>query len=71
MVRSGRSVNVTTLFLCMLRPPKQLTSTKVHLLSPVTLFNQRKEKNESKWPDMVSNLGPLALKSDTELDGLY
>ena len=25
-------------------------------------------RNESKWLDRVSNLGPLALKSDTELD---
>ena len=38
MVIWGRSVNVTTLFMGRLRPPKQLTSTKVHILSPVTLL---------------------------------
>ena len=32
---SGRSVNLTTLFLGRLRPPKRLTSTS-HILSPVT-----------------------------------
>ena len=34
-VMSGRSVNLTTLFLGRLRPPKQLTNF-VHILSPVT-----------------------------------
>ena len=34
MVMSGRSVNVATL---IPRPLKQLTSSKVHILSPVTL----------------------------------
>ena len=41
MVMSGRSVNVTTLIpgeLGRLRPPKQLTSTKGHILAPVTLL---------------------------------
>ena len=63
MVMSGRSVNEATL---IPRPPKQLTSSKVHILSPVNLTRRK----ESKWPNRVSNLGPLALKSDTELDGL-
>ena len=34
----------------------------MHLLLPVTLPENAKEK-KSKWPDRVSNLGPLALKS--------
>ena len=41
MVMSGRSVNVTTLIpgeLGRLRPLKQLTSTKGHILAPVTLL---------------------------------
>ena len=33
---SGRSVNLTTLFLGRLRPPKRLASTFMHILSPVT-----------------------------------
>ena len=52
---SGRSVNLSTLFLGRLRP-KRLTST--------SFLNQRKERNESIWPDVVSNPGPLALESD-------
>ena len=52
MVMSGRSVNLTTLFLGRLRPPKGLTST---------ISGRR---NESMWPDRVSNPGPLALESD-------
>ena len=53
-----------------LRPPMQLhiTSTKVHILSPVTLLQISETRNESKWPDRVVSLGPLALKSDTEHD---
>ena len=39
MVMSGRSVHVTTLLLGRLRPPNQLTSTKLHILSPVTLLD--------------------------------
>ena len=41
MVMSGRSVNETTLIpgeLGRLRPPKQLTSTKSNILTPVTLL---------------------------------
>ena len=66
----GRSVKVTSLFMGRLRPPMQLhiTSTKVHILSPVTLLRISEMRNESKWPDRVVSLGPLALKSDTEHD---
>ena len=38
MAMWGRSVIITTLFMDRLKPPKQLTSTKVHILSPVTLL---------------------------------
>ena len=37
MVMSGRSVNVVTLIPGRLRPAKQLSSCKVHILSPVTI----------------------------------
>ena len=46
MVMWGRSDNVTTLFMGRLRPPKHLTSTKVHILSPVTFSNQGKKKRK-------------------------
>ena len=36
-----------------------------HILSPVT-----GRRNENKWPHRVPNLGPLALNSDTEHNGL-
>ena len=36
VVVSGRSLNLTTLYMGRLRPPKQLTSKFVHILSPVT-----------------------------------
>ena len=49
MVMSGRSVNLTTLFLGRLRPTSQTVNQYfVHILSPVTdkltFLNQRKEK---------------------------
>ena len=46
MVMSGRSVNVATLFLGRLRPPKQLTNTKVHTLSPVTFLKSAEEEKK-------------------------
>ena len=46
MVLSVRSVNVTTVILGRLRPPKQLTSTKVHILSPVTLLESAEGDTE-------------------------
>ena len=63
---SGRSVNLTTLFLGRLRPPKRFTQYFVHILSPVTdncpsLISGR--RNESMWPDRVSNPGPLIYES--------
>ena len=67
MVMSGRSVNLPTLFLGRLRPPKRLTSYFVCILSPETdncpaCISGR--RNESMWPDWVSNPGPLALETD-------
>ena len=55
---SGRSVNVITLFLGRLRPPKQLTSTKVHILSPVTLLDsaERETKLSSRTGYRTSDL---------------
>ena len=74
MVMSGRSVNLTTLFLGRLRPPKRLTSTSVHIFLPVadncpSWISRR--KNKSLWPDWVSNPGPLALESDALLTALH
>ena len=43
MVMLGWSANVTTLFMGRLRPPKQLTSTKLHILLPVTLLESAEE----------------------------
>ena len=58
MVMSGRSVNVTTLFLGRPRPPKQLTSAKVHILSPVTLLDsaERETKLSSRTGYRTSDL---------------
>ena len=59
---SGRSVNVTTLFLGRLRPPKQLTSTKVHILSPVTLLEsaEGETKVSGRTGYRTSDLWPLS-----------
>ena len=62
MFLSGRSVNLTTLFLGRLRPPKRLTK-----LSPITdncPFSVSGRRNESSLPDRVSYPEPLALESD-------
>ena len=64
---SGRSDNLTTLFLAWLRPPKQLTSTKCtyfHQLLTTALLESAERINESKWPNRVFNPGHLALESD-------
>ena len=61
MVMLGRSVNLTILFLGGHRPLKRLTSTSCTYPSPVTNGGRR---NESMWPDRVSNPGPLVLESD-------
>ena len=61
MVMSGRAVNLSVLFLGRLRPPN------VHILSPVTDSCPSRisgRRNESMWPDWISNPGPLALESD-------
>ena len=68
VVMSGRSVNLTTWFLGRLRPPKQLTSTKcTHFASNLTPTLLESAEGET---DRLLNPGPLALKSDTELDSL-
>ena len=63
MVVPGLSVNLTTLFLCRLRSPKRLTSTKRkyfrQLLTTAQSISRRRSK--SKRPDGVSNVGPLAI----------
>ena len=46
MVMWGRSVNVTTLFMDRFRPPKQLTSTKAHILSPLSLLESAEEETK-------------------------
>ena len=58
---SGRSVNLTTLFLGRLRPPKRLTSTSCIYFLPVT--DNCGRRNESMLPDRVSYLGPLTYES--------
>ena len=59
VVKSGRSVNLTTLYLGRLSGYNQYF---VYILSPV--FGRR---NESMWIDRVSNPGSLALGSDALL----
>ena len=59
---SGRSVNLTTLFLGRLRPPRRF----VHILLPVTdncPSWKSGRRNESMLPDLVSNPGPLTYES--------
>ena len=62
---SGRSVNLTTLFLGRLRPPKRLTSTSCtnfrQLLTTALL--ESAERESSMWLDKVSNPGPLTYES--------
>ena len=73
MVMSGRSVNLTTLFLGRLRPPKRLTSTLCtcfRQLLTTALLESSGKRHESVWPDRVSNPGPLAHESDALLTGL-
>ena len=64
----GVSVNLTTLFLGRLRPFKAVNQYFVHILSSVTdkcpsCISGR--RNESLWPDLLSNLGSPAHESDT------
>ena len=49
MVMWGRSVNVTTLFVDRLRPPKQLTSITVHILSPLALPESAEGETKVRW----------------------
>ena len=58
---SGRSVNLTTLFLSRLRPPKRLTSTSCtyfrHILTTALLEKLKKRKEKRKYvarPDIES-----------------
>ena len=62
MDMAGWSVNLTTLFLGRLRPPKRLTCT----LCTVPFLNQWKEKRVCSQT-RVLNPGPLALESDVLL----
>ena len=67
MVMSGRSVNLPTLFLGRLRPPKQLTSTScTYFRQKLTTALLESAEGETKvcGPDWVSNQGPLALETD-------
>ena len=60
---SGPSVNLITLFLGRLRPPKRLTSTLcTYFCQQLPFLNQRKD-DQSMWPDRVSNPGPLTYES--------
>ena len=59
MVMSGRSVYLITLILGRLRPPTRLTSTKCMYFRQELTTSGR--SNKSKWPDRVSNSGPVAL----------
>ena len=65
-VMSGRSVNLTTLFLGRLRPPKRLTSTScTYFRQELTtaLLEKSGRRNESMLPDRVSDPGPLTYES--------
>ena len=74
MVMSGLSVNLPTLFLGRLRPPKRLTSTLcTYFRQKLTtaLLESAGRRNESMWPDWVSNPGPLALETDAGCGYIY
>ena len=62
---SGWSVNLTTLFLGSLRPPKRLTSTScTHFRQKLTTALLEKAEGETKvLPDRVSNPGLLIYES--------
>ena len=64
MVMSGRSINLTTLFLGRLRPPKLLTSTKCTYFRQQLTPAQVSGRNERMWPGLVLNPEPLVLESD-------
>ena len=66
---SGRSVNLTTLFLGRLRPPKRLTSTScTYFRQWLTTAFLESAEGETKvhvcGRTGLSNPGPLALESD-------
>ena len=62
----GWPVNVTTLFLGRLRPPKQLTNTLCTYFCQelTTALLESAEEETNMWPDRVLNPGPLALEPD-------
>ena len=63
---SGRSVNLTTLFLGRLRHPKRLTITSCtyfRQLLTTALLEISGRRNESMLPDRVSNPGLLTYES--------
>ena len=65
MVMSGRSVNLPTLFLGRLRPPKRLTSTLcTYFRQKLTTALLESAEGETKVCGWVSNPGPPALEID-------
>ena len=67
---SGRSINLTTLFLGRLRPPKRLTSTsRITFASnwQLPLLNQRKEKRKYvARPGIESRTSDLRVRCPTD-----
>ena len=64
MVKSRRSVNLTTFFLGRLRPSKRLTRTLCTFFRDNCPSLVNGDRNKSMWSDRISNPGPLALESD-------
>ena len=58
---SGRSVNLTTLFLGRLRPPKRFINTSCTYFLTTALLESAEGET---WPDRVSNPGSLTFESD-------
>ena len=62
MVMPGQSDSLTALFLGRFRPLKRLTSTKCtyfRQLLTTALLGLAEGETKAKWPDKVSNPGPL------------
>ena len=64
-VGSGRSVNLTALFLGMLRLPERLTNTKC-TGTDNCLSSVKRRRKERKLPDWVLNSGPLSFESNAQ-----
>ena len=70
MVMLGRSVNLAIQLLSSLRPSKAVNHYFVHILAPETgkcPFRISGRRNESMWPDRVSNPGHLVFEQDVLL----